>query len=192
MDSPQTKKFDLDAHASTSSSSSFDSLSSHLSDSVNAIEPSHNLINSTTANTRRAVAPKSKYLCVTEKKLSSWLSSQHSSVTSHQIREHGIRHAAAAMPAQDMKSYSNCAATNLKAVHEFVEEMCNTAGCDEEAIDTLKMALIHDNEKSNKEMAHTQDNEFHAHRSSPVLPNQAADSCRKERWNLEDDALEWY
>jgi len=47
----------------------------------------------------------------------------------------------------------------LKAVCEFIE-MCNTAGCDgdKEAIDTFKMALIHDNAKSNGEMALTQDN----------------------------------
>ena len=147
-DGPQTKKFEVDAQASTSSSSSFDSLSSHVSDGINATEPSQNSI--------RAVAPKSKDVCVIDKTLSSLLSSQRSSVTSHQIREHGIHHAAA-VPAQDMKSYLNRNAPNLKAVRKFVE-MCNTAGNDEEAIDTLKMALIHDNGvKSNGEMAHTQD-----------------------------------
>ena len=127
-DGPQTKKFEVDAQASTSSSSSFDSLSSHVSDGVNATEPSQNPI--------RAVAPKSKDVCIIDKTSSSLLSSQQSSVTSHQIREHGIYHAAA-VPAQDMKSYLNRNAPNLKAVCKFVK-MWNTGECDEEAIDTLK------------------------------------------------------
>ena len=147
-DGPQTKKFEVDAQASTSSSSSFDSLSSHVSDGANATEPSQNPI--------RAVAPKSKDVCIIDKTSSSLLSSQRSSVTSHQIREHGIYHDAA-VPAQDMKSYLNRNAPNLKAVCKFVK-MWNTGECDEEAIDTLKMTLIHDNDaKSNREMAHTQD-----------------------------------
>ena len=55
-DGQQSKKFDVDAHASTSLSSSFDHLSSHLSDGVNAIEPSQNPINSTTVIACHGVA----------------------------------------------------------------------------------------------------------------------------------------
>jgi hypothetical protein len=62
---------------------------------------------------------------------------------SHQIHEPAIPHAAA-VPAQDMGSNLNNATPNLKNLSEFVE-MCNNTGLDEEAINALKMALIHDN-----------------------------------------------
>lgn len=99
-----------------------------MSDGVNATEPPQNPIG--------AVATKSKDVCIIDKTSSSLLSRQRSSVTSHQICEHGIYHAAA-VPAQDMKSYLNRNAPNLKAVCKFVK-MLNTGECDEEAIDTLK------------------------------------------------------
>ena len=132
-DYPKTKKFDVDAHASDSSSSSFDSLSSHLSDGVNAIKPSQNPINPTHVV---STALQSKETS------NSLLSSQRSSVTSHQIREHDIRHAVA-VPAEDMESHLHRAAPNLEAVHEHVEEMCNAAGY-EEAINTLKTGYVGD------------------------------------------------
>jgi hypothetical protein len=65
------------------------------------------------------------------------------SLISHQISEPDIPRAVA-VPAQDMGSYLNNATPNLTEVREFVE-MCNNAGNDEEAINALKMALIHDN-----------------------------------------------
>jgi hypothetical protein len=105
-------------------------------------------INSTfaIANTSRAVVPKWNDVCIIDKTSSSWLSSQQSTVTGHQIREHDTRHFVG-VPTQGMESYLNGAAPNLEAVREFVEEMCNTVGCDKEAIDALKMALIHNNYK---------------------------------------------
>jgi hypothetical protein len=74
---------------------------------------------------------------------SSSSSSNQLSMSSHQIREPAIPHAAAA-PAQDMESYLNSAAPDLKALHNFFE-MCNTTGLDKLAIDQLKFALIQEN-----------------------------------------------
>jgi len=79
---------------------------------------------------------------------SSSSSSNQLSMSSHQIREPAIPHAAAA-PAQDMESYLNSAAPDLKALHDFFE-MCNTTGLDKEAIDQLKFALIQENNANAK------------------------------------------
>jgi hypothetical protein len=73
-------------------------------------------------------------------------SSQESTIRSHQVHETTIPRALAA-PAQDMESYLHSTGPNLKALREFVD-MCETTGLDEEAIDAMKMALIHDNATS--------------------------------------------
>ncbi|KAL3766936.1 hypothetical protein ACHAW5_011155 [Stephanodiscus triporus] len=75
-------------------------------------------------------------------------SSNQRSMSSHQIREPAIPHAAAA-PAQDMESYLNIVPPDLKALHDFVE-MCNTTGLDKEAIEQLKDALILENNANAK------------------------------------------
>ena len=94
-----------------------------------------------TMGTRQKFADRRTLGAIDESSSSS--SSGKRSMISHQIHEPAIPHAAA-VPAQDMGSYLNNATPNLKNLSEFVE-MCNNTGLDEEAINALKMALIHDN-----------------------------------------------
>ena len=94
-----------------------------------------------TMGTRKKAASQRTLGAIDESSSSS--SSGKRSMISHQIHEPAIPHAAA-VPAQDMESYLNNATPDLKNLSEFVE-MCNTTGLDEEAINALKMALIHDN-----------------------------------------------
>jgi hypothetical protein len=94
-----------------------------------------------TMGTRKKFADRRTLGAIDESSSSS--SSGKRSMISHQIHEPAIPHAAA-VPSQDMGSYLNNATPSLKGLSEFVE-MCNSTGLDEEAINALKMALIHDN-----------------------------------------------
>jgi hypothetical protein len=99
----------------------------------------------TTAGAKKTADRRSRVGGINDTKRSSSISRQ-SSMMIHRTSEPDIPHAAAA-PAQDMEIYMKSTSPNLMAVREFVE-MCNTAGLDEEAIDVLKTALIHDNATS--------------------------------------------
>jgi len=99
----------------------------------------------TTAGTKKTADRRSRLGAINEATRSSLISRQ-SFLMSHRTSEPDIPHAAVS-PAQDMGSYMKSTSPNLMAVREFVE-MCNTAGLDEEAIDALKTALIHDNATS--------------------------------------------
>ena len=97
-----------------------------------------------TMGTRKMAASR-RTLGAIDESSSSSSSGKHCAMISHQISEPDIpRAVAAAAPAQDMGSYLNNATPNLKNLSEFIE-MCNTTGLDEEAINALKIALIHDN-----------------------------------------------
>ena len=137
---------------SSSSRASFSNAKHHLEECLQD-DPSiltqdtifRNMGSVTTAGTRKTADRRSRLGAINETTRSSSISRQ-SFLMSHRTSVPDIPHAAVA-PAQDMGSYMKSTSPNLMAVREFVE-MCNTAGLDEEAIDALKTALIHDNATS--------------------------------------------
>ena len=137
---------------SSSSGASFSNAKHHLEESLQD-DPSvltqdtifRNMGSVTTAGTKKTADRRSRLGAINEATRSSSISRQ-SFLMSHRTSEPDIPHAAVS-PAQDMGSYMKSTSPNLMAVREFVE-MCNTAGLDEEAIDALKTALIHDNATS--------------------------------------------